>query len=83
MSSTTGLPLEFPKPKPNSSKAKDEFKLYYDRWHIPALEIKVGDRVRVNVSDIKTTCLSPKFSDKRLSPFKVVKVARKGAYNVR
>jgi hypothetical protein len=24
-------------------KAKDEFKLHYDRWHMPAPEIKVGD----------------------------------------
>jgi hypothetical protein len=61
-------------------KAKDEFKLYYDRRRVPAPEIKVGDRVWVDASDIKTTCPSPKFSDKQLRPFKVVQVVGKGAY---
>jgi hypothetical protein len=55
-------------------KAKDKFKLYYDRCRVPAPEIKVGDQVWVDVSNIKTTHPSPKFSDKRLGPFKVVKV---------
>jgi hypothetical protein len=63
-------------------KAKDKFKLYYDRWRIPALEIKVGDRVWVDASDIKTTRPLPKFSDKRLGPFKVVKVVGNGAYKL-
>jgi hypothetical protein len=36
----------------------------------------------VDVSDIKTTCPSPKFSDKRLRPFKVVKVVGNGAYKL-
>jgi hypothetical protein len=63
-------------------KAKDKFKLYYDRRHIPAPEIKVGDRVWVDASDIKTTCPSPKFSDKWLRPFKVVKVVGNGAYKL-
>jgi hypothetical protein len=36
----------------------------------------------VDVSDIKTTCLSLKFSDKRLRPFKVVKVVGNGAYKL-
>jgi hypothetical protein len=44
-------------------KAKDEFKLYYDHWHVPVPEIKVGSRVWVDASDIKTICLSPKFLD--------------------
>jgi hypothetical protein len=63
-------------------KAKDEFKLYYDRRRVPAPEIKVGDRVWVDASDIKTTRPSPKFSDKRLGPFKVVQVVGKGAYKL-
>jgi hypothetical protein len=33
-------------------KAKDELKLYYDHRCIPAPEIKVGDRVWVDTSDI-------------------------------
>jgi hypothetical protein len=36
----------------------------------------------VDASDIKTTCPSPKFSDKRLGPFKVVQVVGKGAYKL-
>jgi hypothetical protein len=63
-------------------KAKDEFKLYYDRWRVPVPEIKVGDRVWVDASNIKTTRPSPKFSDKRLGPFKVVKVVGNGAYKL-
>jgi hypothetical protein len=63
-------------------KAKDEFKLYYDRRCIPAPEIKVGDRVWVDASDIKTTRPSPKFSEKWLRPFKVVKVVGNGAYKL-
>jgi hypothetical protein len=63
-------------------KAKDEFKQYYDHRRIPAPEIKVGDRVWVDASDIKTTRPSPKFSDKWLGPFKVVQVVGKGAYKL-
>jgi hypothetical protein len=36
----------------------------------------------VDASDIKTTCPSPKFSHKRLRPFKVVKVVGNGAYKL-
>jgi hypothetical protein len=45
-------------------KTKGKFKLYYDRRHVATLEIKVGDRVWVDASNIKMTCPSPKFSDK-------------------
>jgi hypothetical protein len=48
------------------SEAKDEFKLYYNCQCVPMPEIKVGDRVWIDVSDIKTMCPSPKFSDKQL-----------------
>jgi hypothetical protein len=34
------------------------------------------------MSDIKTTCPSPKFSDKQLGPFKVVKVVGNSAYKL-
>jgi hypothetical protein len=63
-------------------KAKDKFKLYYDCRHVATPEIKVGDRVWVDTSDIKTTCLSSKFLDKRLRPFKVVQVVGRGAYKL-
>jgi hypothetical protein len=59
-------------------QAKDKFKLYYDHQHVPVPEIKVGNRVWVDMSDVKTMCLSPKFSHKQLGPFKVVKVVGKG-----
>jgi hypothetical protein len=36
----------------------------------------------VDASNIKTTCPSPKFSDKRLGPFKVVQVVGKGTYKL-
>jgi hypothetical protein len=49
---------------------------------MPAPEIKVGNRVWVDASDIKTTCLLPKFSDKRLGLFKVVKVVGNGVYKL-
>jgi hypothetical protein len=64
------------------AKAKDEFKLYYNHQHVPAPEIKVGDQVWVDVSDIKTARPSPKFSDKRLGPFQVMQVVGKGAYKL-
>jgi hypothetical protein len=41
-------------------KAKDELKLYYNCQRVPVPEIKVGDRVWVDASDIKMTCLSPR-----------------------
>jgi hypothetical protein len=63
-------------------KTKDEFKHYYDCRCMPTPEIKVGDRVWVDTSNIKTMCLSPQFSDKQLRPFKVVKVVGKGAYKL-
>jgi hypothetical protein len=49
---------------------------------VPTLEIKVGDQVWVDGSDIKTACPSPKFSDKRLGPSKVVKVVGKGVLDL-
>jgi hypothetical protein len=49
---------------------------------VPTLEIKVGNQVWVDASDIKTTCPSPKFSDKRLRLFKVVKVMGNSAYKL-
>jgi hypothetical protein len=81
-SATKSLP-GCPRPKAPLVKAKDEFKLYYDRQGIPAPEIKVGDRVWVDASDIKMTHPSPKFLDKWLGPFKVVKVIGKGVFKLK
>jgi hypothetical protein len=49
---------------------------------MPAPEIKVGNRVWVDASNIKMMCPSPKFSDKQLGPFKVVKVVGNSAYKL-
>jgi hypothetical protein len=49
---------------------------------MPAPEINIGDRVWVDASDIKMTCPSPKFSDKWLGPFKVVKAVGNGVYKL-
>jgi transposase InsO family protein len=40
------------------AKAKDEYALYYNRRRIPAPELKPGDLVWINGSDIQTTCPS-------------------------
>src|ERR1700709_2086924 len=61
-------------------KAKEEYKRYYDHRRTPAPEIKVGDRVWLDASDIQTTRPSPGLSHRRLGPFKVVKVVGRGAY---
>jgi hypothetical protein len=76
------IPAGVSKAKAALVKAKDEFKLYYNHQRVPTLEIKVGDQVWVDASDIKTTHPAPKFSDKWLRPFKVVKVVGNGAYKL-
>ena len=63
-------------------KAKEEYKRYYDRRRTPAPDIKVGDRVWLDASDIQTTRPSPKLSHRRLGPFKVVKVVGRGAFKL-
>jgi len=40
------------------TKAKDEYTLYYNRRRIPAPELKPGDLVWIDGSDIQTTCPS-------------------------
>ena len=64
-------------------KAKEEYKRYYDRRRTPAPDIKVGDRVWLDASDIQTTRPSVKFADKHLGPFKVVKIVGKGVYKLK
>jgi hypothetical protein len=63
-------------------KAKEEYKRYYDRRRTPAPDIKVGDRVWLDASDIQTTRPSPELSHRRLGPFKVTKVVGQGAYKL-
>jgi len=63
-------------------KAKEEYKQYYDRRRTPAPDIKVGDRVWLDASDIMTTRPSPGLSHRRLGPFRVLQVIGRGAYKL-
>ena len=46
------------------AKAKDDMTRYYNQRHIPAPEYQPGDRVYLDVSDIKTTRPSQKLAHK-------------------
>ena len=52
-------------------KAQEDMTRYYNRKRTPAPVYKPGDRVYLDVSDIKTTRLSPKLSHRRLGPFEI------------
>jgi len=52
-------------------KAQEDMTRYYNRKRTPAPVYKPGDQVYLDVSDIKTTCLSPKLSHRRLGPFEI------------
>jgi hypothetical protein len=63
-------------------KAKEEYKRYYDRQRTPAPDIKVGNWVWLDASDILTTRPCPGLSHRCLGPFKVVKVIGRGTYKL-
>jgi len=52
-------------------KAQEDMTRYYNRRRSPAPIFKPGDRVYLDVSDIRTTRLSPKLSHRRLRPFEI------------
>ena len=52
-------------------KAQEDMTRYYNRRRSLAPVFQPGDRVYLDVSDIKTTCPSPKLSHRRLGPFKI------------
>ena len=52
-------------------KAQEDMTRYYNRRRSPAPVFKPGDRVYLDASDIRTTCLSPKLSHRRLGSFKI------------
>jgi len=52
-------------------KAQEDMTRYYNRKRTPAPVYKPGDRVYLDASDIKTTCLSLKLSHRRLRSFKI------------
>lgn len=63
-------------------KAKDEYKRYYDCRRTLALDIKAGDQVWLDTSDIQTTRPSAGLSHRRLDPFPVTQVIGQGAYKL-
>jgi len=52
-------------------KAQEDMTRYYNRRRSPAPVFKLGDRVYLDASDIRTTRPSPKLSHRRLGPFKI------------
>jgi len=52
-------------------KAQEDMTRYYNRKRTPAPTYKPGDWVYLDASDIKTTCLSPKLSHRRLRLFEI------------
>jgi len=64
-------------------KAQEDMTRYYNRKRTPAPVYKPGDRVYLDVSDIKTTRPSPKLSHRRLGPFKIERQVRLLAYRLK
>jgi len=52
-------------------KVQEDMTQYYNQKRTPAPMYKPGDWVYLDASDIKTTCLSPKLSYRRLRPFEI------------
>jgi len=61
-------------------KAQEDMTRYYNQRRSPAPIFKPGDWVYLNVSDIKTTRLSPKLSHHRLGPFEIERQVGLSAY---
>jgi len=53
------------------AKSKDDMMLYYNRKCTPAPELKAGDMVFLDASDIQPTRPSRKLSHRRLGPFSI------------
>lgn len=64
-------------------KAKDEMAKYYNRRRKPTPEFKVGDKVWLDSSDIRTSRPSRKLSDKWLGPFPVTEKVSPMAYRLK
>ena len=52
-------------------KVQKDMTRYYNRSRSLAPVFKPGDQAYLDMSDIKTTCPSPKLSHHRLGPFKI------------
>jgi transposase InsO family protein len=65
------------------AKAKDEYTQYYNRRRTPAPELKPGDKVYLDASDIQTTRPSAKLAHKNLGPYEVLERVGYGSYRLR
>jgi len=52
-------------------KVQEDIMRYYNQRRSSAPVFQPGDQVYLDASDIKTTCLSPKLSHRRLGPFEI------------
>jgi len=64
-------------------KAQEDMTRYYNRRRTLAPMYKPGDRVYLDTSDIKTTCLSLKLSHRQLGPFKIESQVGLSAYRLK
>jgi len=64
-------------------KAQEDMTRYYNRRRSLAPVFQPGDRVYLDASDIKTTCLSPKLSHHRLGPFEIERQVGPLAYRLK
>jgi len=64
-------------------KAQEDMTRYYNRRRSLALVFKPEDQVYLDVSNIKTTCLSPKLSHRRLGPFEIKRQVGPLAYHLK
>src|SRR5215469_18650159 len=65
------------------AKAKDDMARYYDRRRVPAPSYKVGDKVYLDASDIRTTRPSRKLAHRYLGPFPIIAQVSSSAYRLR
>ena len=65
------------------ARSKDDMTLYYNQKHTPAPELKAGDMVFLDASDIQTARPSRKLSHCRLGPFPIDGQVGNGTYRLR
>ena len=64
-------------------RAKDDMARYYNQRRTPAPQYKVGDKVYVDASDIRTTRPSIKLSHRNLGPFPIQAKVGPNAYRLK
>jgi len=64
-------------------KVQEDMTRYYNQRRSPAPVFKPGDRVYLDVSDIRMTRPSPKLSHRRLGPFEIERQVRPLAYRLK